>query len=465
MNTVKGQGPTFRLLMPLEPGAPSEQPSIVARGKRWGLVEYNALPNRTDAPDYTCISYVCGKNQIVNPFDDKTKMSDRTISAIETILTNESPKAIWIDAFCVPSDPTLKAACLSQLGVIYSRAEKVVVMLSQVVFSVLERIGETKTLNNEMIGTLERDDWVSRAWTYQELVNNDNIRFTALGGSTYTKADNILNSLTIAIDKYMKERNWDSFDFYSKYPRISRFEDVILDWKISRYLERSAYQALSSIDDRVATNAEDLSYLIGAISDNPITTVNPPDGYSFEHLLQVCETKGDYSFIYSTARRSNKQGKRWRPANGERLRPIFATHSWGLQSGIVHRTHITLDKMSILQLGSLNSKAKTFIQNRLYSPKEAKDRENWPTLVFSRLSLAGFSGCGDFFETEHGYFYTHLPIENHDGMIIVISTEVQMAIGSPGLLLKKEPSEIYKWVGVGLFVGRVPKVCVSVNVG
>ncbi|MGJ8651598.1 MAG: HET domain-containing protein [Opitutaceae bacterium] len=448
--------------MPLDSAAPLEQLSIIAGGKRWGLVE---LPSLTDAPTYTCISYVCGTNKIANPFDNDTSISSRAITAIETILDNESPNAIWIDAFCVPSAPTSKSTCLSQLGAIFNRAEQVVVVLSQEGFSALESINESHTFNVDTITTLEQDDWVSRAWTYQEFVNNDKIRFATRGCNTYAKADDILNGLTIAIDDFKKERDWDSIDFYSKYPRISSFEDVIIDWKISTYLERSAYQALSCIDDRVATSPEDLSYLIGAINDTSAPIADPSNDYSFNYLMQVCEMKGDYSFIYTTACRSSESGRQWRPAKDERLKPIFTMHSWGMQSGAVHPTHITLNNMSNLQLGPLNPKAEVFLQNRLYSPKDAIERERWPKIIYSRLAIAKFSGCGDFLETEHGYFFTYLPIEKHDEIVIAISTEIQSAIGSPGLLLKKGASGIHEWHGVGLFVGRVPKSGISLNVG
>jgi Heterokaryon incompatibility protein (HET) len=119
-------------------------------------------------------------------------MSDRTLPAIAATIHNHDPdhsaQMIWIDAFCVPTEPLAKRATLESMGFIYgsAAAAQVVVVLSDEAFAVVETMSQLDTAGTlsaaaEILDALENDGWMRSVWTYQEVVNSQHLLFTGEG--------------------------------------------------------------------------------------------------------------------------------------------------------------------------------------------------------------------------------------------------------------------------------------------
>jgi hypothetical protein len=68
--------------------------------------------------------------------------------------------------------------------------------------------------------------------------------------------------------------------------------------------------------------------MIGAITSASMDDARDATLDPAEYFMRVCEAKGDYSFIYSTAPRSDVPGRSWRPIAGS-LPAILCWHSFG----------------------------------------------------------------------------------------------------------------------------------------
>jgi len=294
-------------------------------------------------------------------------MSDRTLAVIETAVRIRRPAALWVDAFSVGFDEPARSICLNRMGEIYSQASEVVVVLSETCSSMLAQIRRSDQVGSESLLKFARDGWVSRVWTYQELVSNNKVLFVAEGGDSWAEAEDVLRGVSYAINDYTKAQACNSFDFRSRYPRLDDLESLILDWKIGPYLERSAYQVMSGMDQRDAARVEEYYYaMVAAISGSPAYVKSPWPTNPADQFMINCEAKGDYSFIYTTGPRSTVLGKGWRPEPTGRLKAIFSWPSYGDgQSGSVHPTHIQLDGMWRVTPGSISSAAKKFVEDWL----------------------------------------------------------------------------------------------------
>jgi len=387
-------------------------------------------------------------------------MSGRTIAAAETAIRIEKPEALWIDAFCMPLEEPARTRCLSRMGAIYGQASKVVVVLSAECSEVLEQITDSGEVDPATMLTLERDDWLTRVWTYQELVNAAKTRFVAEGGGDASVGgQDVLNYVGYAIDKYKKAQGYDSFAMRALHPRLDSLEDAVLDWRKTDYLNRSAYQVMCGMVGRYSTQPEDQFFaMIGTLIAAPEDSPADPTAHPAEYFMQVCEAKGDYSFIYSTATRCETPGKRWRPGVAENFRPVYPWTTDGEgQSGTVRSTHIQLNGMWCPAPGTIKPQAEQFVARLLQKRDAGSSVGAVPTRILRRLQQAGFSGCGVHLETESGFFYPHSPVKRTKDVLVAVATGLQMHLGAPGLVLGQDGSDLHEFRGVGLFVGPVPK--------
>ncbi len=420
-----------------------------------------------DSPAFTCISYAWGSGRVPHPFDARQTMSDRTLAVIETAVRIRCPGALWIDAFSVPFDPPARSTCLGRMGEIYSHASEVVVVLSERCSSMLTEIRESSPVSVPSLLQLEGDGWVSRVWTYQELVNNNKIFFVTEGSNDcWAQADDVLRNVAYAIDDYRKARGYNAFEFRSLHPKLDALESLILDWKIGPYLQRSAYQVISAMDQRDAVRPEDYFYaMMGAIGSSPAEDTSPGSAHPADRFMRICEQKGDYSFIYSTGPRSTAPGRGWRPEPGDQLKTVLPWPSCGDgQRGKVHPTHIQLDGLWRVTPGPICATAKKFVADWLQRIDPRKSAEDTPARILALLQLAGFSGCGNCLEMEQGYLFPQLPVTQAAGVFAAVATGVQMPFGSPALLLRRNGPNNDVCCGTGMFVGSVPKSGESRNV-
>ena len=85
--------------------------------------------------------------------------------------------------------------------------------------------------------------------------------------------------------------------------------------------------------------------------------------------------------------------------------------------------------------------------------------------ILERLETIGFTGCGEYLELEYGFFFPQSMLTRSDDIFVAISPDVHWGTGGPGLLLRSNGTDINDFCDVGAFVGRVPKIGESINVG
>ncbi len=395
-------------------------------------------------------------------------MSDRAMGAMEAVVRVQQPTALWVDALCVPVDEPARSMCLRWMGAIYGRASRAVVVLSERCAAALEQIRPHGNIDEAALLALDEDDWVTRAWTYQELVNANAVRFITEGGSdACADGDDILNFVGSAVAKYGETHGLDVFDIRTLFPRLDSLESLLLDWKMQGYMERSAYQVMASMHGREALRLEDHFHaMVGAISPSPIEVPSGSSGHPADHFMRVCEAKDDYSFVYTTGPKSQVPGRRWQPLTADRFHVVLPWHSYGAgQSARVHADCIELDNMWCLEPAVVGEEAEQFAVKWLRLGHADHTGGDVPTRLLRRLRLAGFSGVGEQLELEAGYFFAHSPIPRADTLFVAVATGVHMIHGAPGLLLGRRASGIHEVLGVGMFIGRVPEGGEAVAVG
>lgn len=455
----------FRLLVPSSPQHGGDIAAIEVCGRRWTLTEATRFPRPGEAPSYECISYAWGLGRAANPLGGDTPISDRTMAVLHAAIGTQNPQAVWIDALCVPFEDPARSACLSSMGAIYARASRVIVVLSEPCRAMLEELGRSDPPAIESLLAFERDDWVERVWTYQELVNNGNVRFiTEGGGDAWADALDVLNKVGHALQRERDSQPGIDLDTRSRYPRLDALEDLIADWMVSGPLDRTAYQVISNMHMRSFAALEHLYHaMIGAIVDLP-----PDDALLFhldatERFFRICETKGDHSFIYTTSPRESIVGRRWRPRPTGRLEAVLPWHSWGGgQSGHLHPDYLELDRVGLEQPGSISPSAVGAISQRV--EEWGRTLEDAPRRILQQLRFAGFSGSGDLLETSGGYMFMQSPLPNEPELFVAVATGIRTTYGSPALLLKRDKSGVHEYRDVGVFVGPPPLATLSIRV-
>ena len=298
------------------------------RMDRARYTEFMTLPDRvSDAPEYTCISYAWGDGKAKSPLHYDHQVSDRTIPVLETAVgvsnstTNwdkyisfshnrdatketagqaaavHASQALWIDALCVPTQEPARTACLQSMGEIFSSAYQVLVVFTDQCSDAIQNTLLKGKLASADLSLLESEDWVSRAWTYQEAVNSKRLYFAIeQNNDLLVSGHDFLNAIMVAIDAYKEAKSFDKLTWEKHNPKLRSLERLLADYLISDFATRSAYQVMSVMDHRVSEKADDHFYaMVGAITTtnlqiNGDETLRPSD-----YFTRVCEEKGDYT--------------------------------------------------------------------------------------------------------------------------------------------------------------------------
>ncbi|KAK4113568.1 hypothetical protein N656DRAFT_844475 [Canariomyces notabilis] len=316
-------------LFVVSPDCASKDQCLQINGMGWGLLEQDVSLDfsSSEQSDFICVSYSWGRGRSPSPIHPPYVVSDRTLPVlVTTIAQRPTCRKIWIDALCVPppSQPDLRSATLESMGFIYSRAAEVIVVLTPQALPVLEQVRRSSSpLPRAHLDILEAEDWVTRAWTYQEAVNAHRLAITCADSPPGVLVDSMrfFSSLGHALSLLTPENR-------KRYPRLNGFEDLMADCAVAGYLERSALQVMSIMDVRTQTWPNDHFYaMMGAISTEPARAVERKS--PCEAFMALCERKGDYSFVFSSAGRDERAGMRWRPKEEDELKPIIKLSSWG----------------------------------------------------------------------------------------------------------------------------------------
>jgi hypothetical protein len=261
------------------------------------------------------------------------------------------------------------------MGFIYSKAVSVVVVLEGAGWEIVKKASASKTaiqLSPKEMEDLELDTWISRVWTYQEMVNNEYVHFTAFSSvdeKVVVPYEPLFDCIGYSSERWMKETGTPQAEFLRKFPNLNNLADTLFDARMSLYLGRSALAVLSNMSAR----AFDLQYpgnrllaSLGALTQKASWSPAASLSELSEKVMSTCEEVNDYSFIYTSDQRDDTPGLGWRPSprqpdwSGHKpihLIPVLNWCSYGEPFVETQRAHTDsqgfwLDNMIRLQLSS-----------------------------------------------------------------------------------------------------------------
>ncbi len=414
---------------------------------------------------YTCVSFAWGEAKMPNPLAPAYHMTVRALPVLDTaikamghITKNGAPFALWMDTFCIPNDEELKQLYLGRMGNIYAQAAQVLVVLSPTLQPLLQAIRNGTAIPNELLLLLNNDEWVTRAWPYQEIVNSGSLFFVTEGDSgAPINGFSFFSAIANAIEPYCKAAGYDAFTQQEKLPGLTAFEAVVLDWNLANYGERSAYQVMTSMCYRSTYQPDGLILaMIGSIAGiqpSKEASALPPA----EQFMQTCEAKGDFSFIYATAARSTDAHKTWRPADGS-FRPVLPwLYCFGEgQAGKLLPEGLELQKMCLFAPCTIGADV---VENTMRIMRYNGEAPVGKPIdhILSCMRKVGFTGCGQAIELEKGYFFPQEQIDDLSDIQVLVATGIHWTFGAPGLLVKALGNGTYQYVGVGVFAGQLGK--------
>ncbi|KAG0652602.1 N-acetyltransferase ats1 [Hyphodiscus hymeniophilus] len=395
---------------------------------------------------FHCVSYVwgAGMDRAGSFFDCKRDISDRTKPALEAAMKaaqvmsknygTENVEAFWIDAICVPqAEGASRHGTLESMGFIYSKAVSVIVVLQGPAWEIVKKAASSNTAMQLSLGEmedLELDTWISRVWTYQEMVNNNRVYFTTfdpVGQQVIVPYEPLLNCVGYSSARWTKDTETSTAEFQLKFPNLNNLADTLLDATVSGYLERSALGVLSNMSARrydPQYPGNRLLASLGALTQKPSWSPAAALSELAEKLMSTCEEVNDYSFIYTCDERDERPGLGWRPnpdqpeRSDERsahLIPVLSWTSYGEPFGSTQRAHrdsqgLWLDNMIPLRTsGHLNVKVKQRLEMWLYGgEKDPEHPEQVPGVgflgrgergksdlipaIFRSIQIVGFTG-------------------------------------------------------------------------
>jgi hypothetical protein len=413
--------------------------------------------DETNPAPYTAVSYAWGEGIENDPLHPEHQISSRTIPVLKAcVQQRDAQTRFWVDAFCVHLKPELKRRDLESMGFIYNAAAEVIVVLSSGASDVLKEMDashglEWKGLSDSALQKLEGEEWISRAWTYQEIVNQNQIYFTCEDATdALVKGSQFLNALGQSLS-LLRKRGSNLSDL----PRLNAFEDAIADWRVADYCGRSALQVMANMDKRVQKRPEDHFYaMIGAVTTTPASEIG--HDVAAEAFMVACETKQDFSFIYSAAQRNAVKGKRWRPEAGEHIPPILSWQCAGDgQPGHFDTDALVLEKMAVLQTEPLQLAGTQFLNQWLSRVGHITDFRTGTDLsnsAFSYLKTIGFRGSICCLSLSCGFFFPYTCLSESLLCSVYVSTTIFWVFGAPGIACVVD-SEGEAEYCPGIFVG------------
>ncbi|KAK5455145.1 hypothetical protein LTS15_005865 [Exophiala xenobiotica] len=460
----------LRLLTEVKDEAGPQRSTLSLNGKQWQLQTFTGHGSRlTHLPDYLCVSYIWGSGREPNPFLDEPKViSTNTIPALSAAMSNTDCKAYWIDAFCIPSkkEDIARRATLESMGYIYSKAEEVRAALSATSFTAVQDLSRNDRIDDSSLDILNKDEWVKSVWTYQEVVNSRSISFVCpKAPGVVVSGSQFLNHLGFSLTKYKQQRGLSTFDIRQYFPSLDALEDLIADWQIADFAERSALQVMSNMDRREWREGEDNNYfysMIGAVTKDPCKRPIEKETSSdlAELFMDVCKRKNDFSFIYSSAVRADVTGQRWRPRSGL-LPSIVPWHSWGDAQPGTFDEHgsLWLERVLSLQESSspLSAGARQFIAEWL-RPEQVGDANDDEIVSRSHATLVrmGFTGSEVAMNVGDGLFFPHSTPPPGSTVTMIVSTTIRWVFGAPGIARMVAEDTIPRYIP-GVFVGDIGK--------
>jgi hypothetical protein len=452
------------MLLHLLTETPSPPPGrhLTAGGRTWTLQSHDLSAG--PAPPYACVSYAWGPSRAPSPLDRDALVSDRTLPALEALLRHRPLRArVWLDALCVPSSPPReRAATLRSMGFIYARAEEVIVVLSAAARPALEHMANHDRVEESHLAALEAEDWVSRAWTYQEAVNARRLHVACEGGGGgIIDGGDFLNAVGFTLSKMEGSHASKS----RRFPRLDTFQDVIADYFVAEYEQRSALVIMTNMDRRTQGNAADHFYaMIGAISAERADEAGAAGDDACEAFMAACERKGDYSFVYAGAPREDDDdgppARRWRPRSGGELPALLSRHCWGAsQPGEeADGRALRLGGMVECRPGGLRDDAERAARKWLAVLEDVPGENAGMSLhdaLFRALQPIGFRGSSQAIDTPAGCFFPFEAVPPEKVVRVVVATTVKWVFGGPGMACYERDGRGVTYYTSGVFIGII----------
>jgi hypothetical protein len=434
--------------------------TIQVNGRQWYLTKPLIVDlEHPKIPNFTCISYVWGHAREPNSFHPGELMSSNTIPALSSAITHSITSAFWIDALCVPPILPVKHHTLGSMGYIYSAAEEVIITLPPNLFPALNEMNNSDRLSEEVLLSLEEDDWVRSVWTYQEVVNAKAVYF--VGGTAKIDGSHFLNCLGHSLKIYREAQHLSAFELSNQLPKLNALEELLVDWMLGGYTDRSAMRVMSQF--RYRYNHDPRNYFYAVVG----TVVKGPWPWNIEmgieglaeEFMDLCEEKNDHSFIYSANPRdmADQKGRYWRPAAGL-LQVVIAWHSWGQgQRGRHDKEGFWLEKMiSLRPSNELGDRGSLFLGqwlNAVHSDTLSRNSIEIAEQVLVDLRKIAYTGSDQSLWTTHGIFFPQTALARDARIEILVAAEVRWVFGAP-CLAKVTRGEGIEYVP-GVFAGEV----------
>lgn len=375
------------------------------------------------------------------------------------------------------------------MGFIYSTAVSVIIVLQGPIWKIIETAASGRSPDSfplPDLQVLEEDKWISRVWTYQELVNGAEAWFTTTNPSPNRPAVQVqrfLNCVGSSLNRWKKENKKGEMGVLETFPNISVLEEALGDMILSPYLERTALGVLSNIAGRdydANFPQNRLLACLGALTKEvswgpPSTSIDE----LAEKLMKICEARNDYSFIYTSDERSDAMGQRWRPRPVQSVRdkpvhliPIINWHSsipsfetiGATQNGHFDSSGFWLEGMVRLQLAtSVDEKVVQQLERYLYGFEDPENPHHIHIGIFERerdecldwrealqkfLVKIGFTGCHQPLVCEKGLFYSQKDIRDREDVELFAAYNIMWKFGNPGLARWKEDGIVRYCAGV-----------------
>ena len=461
----------FRLLVQTTE-APS-QPHLYLEGSHWELSEVLNLQDDEHVPPFACISYLWGAGREPHPLVKGNTMSARTLSSLAAAIRSSTYGAFWTDAFCVPPAGPERQATLESMGYIYSRAHEVIIVLGGDTFPVIEKMLQNGFVTESDLQVLERDEWVSSVWTYQEIVHSALVRFVSgqhAGRAASIDCTDFFSALGFSLSKWRRMVGSDTFASASAFPKLNALEDILADWQVGTYTARAALTIFSSMAHKRNANPANYFYaIVGTLTQSAEDLTWNRKKDLAENMMAICEAKNDFSFIYTATAREVDPSRRWRPRAEYRpptggaapavLRPIFAWHSWGeAQGGYFDDAGFWLHGMTIMHptlcVQAAGTKA---VCTWLRRPdlQHANDA-TLGAAIYAAISSVGFEGSASPIVVAEGFVYALETVQTDTAGVairVLVSNQIRWTMGAPGLVHIKDGKE--KRYVPCMFVGSV----------
>jgi hypothetical protein len=325
----------------------------------------------------------------------------------------------------------------------------VLVILSAEALPLFREHQQKHALSMTTLERLEKEDWVHRFWTYQELARSQHLRFVVAsdGGSSLTAMD-FLNCVGEAVYRASAEQR-------SALPALENLVDVLASW-VHTGSKPFAYQVMAGMVRREAENPADrFNSVLGAIDPEGADEGATDTSAAAERFMATCEANGDLSFMYSTGPRSKVSGRSWRPDASE-LWPLLAWHTFGSgQRGSIFPTHAALRDLYLARRGAPTEEARQFIEAWLARSSSGRGPGPLASAVSHTLASMGCKVGLTGLELETGYFFPVTASSVEPRSVVLVASEVRWVHGSPALLAAPLASGRYRCLDVGVFVGPV----------